>query len=671
MLASLPTSAATKTWRGLNGNIGLWSAGSNWADGVAPVNGDRIAFDEQSATQGRNDIAGLVIDGIDVGSMQSTPGYGGLAVRITNPSSIMSVNRYGVQLLFPITLPADATLADNRPPSTLGLFEFGTLTLGGGTTQITTATEVLIDAVTQAQPSALSIAAQTAQVGNIDVSGGVTFTGDYLLTSGHLGSGTAVITAQSFAPALAADEDFTTPLHLIGRTGQLIVIPNSYVFAPVRFVAPVTIGDVLVVVTPQIDTVFSGPISGPGALVIGAYPQALGRKVTLSSGNNTFTGGLQVEAQGKLFVTNTGSLPATSGVQVDTGGLLDIQSGAQSASYFSCSGTLEITLGATLHTANGEDVTGCTLELDVPPGYSPPATPITLITNTLDRPPLSTFEGLPEGTAITVAGATRYITYKGGGGGDIQLLASNAPLPPVGPGNKQDMWWAGPAENGWGMSLIQHDDVLFAALYVYDAVGQPAWLVMPGGTWNEAKTVYSGSLYRPIGTPFYAYDAQGLQVRDPFGAASITFQDDSHAILSYSVGIATGTKAITREVFATDSLAPPDRSDLWWGGSSQNGWGITILQQGSTLFAVWYTYVAGGAATWYVMPGGTWTAADTYEGTMYQTTGSPWAGVPYDASMLKTFNVGTFKFQFNGDNATFTYSNGGHNGSIPLVKEPF
>ena len=37
----------------------------------------------------------------------------------------------------------------------------------------------------------------------------------------------------------------------------------------------------------------------------------------------------------------------------------------------------------------------------------------------------------------------------------------------------QDMWWSGPAENGWGMSVVQHGDRLFAAIYAYDADGAP------------------------------------------------------------------------------------------------------------------------------------------------------------------------------------------------------
>jgi hypothetical protein len=71
------------------------------------------------------------------------------------------------------------------------------------------------------------------------------------------------------------------------------------------------------------------------------------------------------------------------------------------------------------------------------------------------------------------------------------------------------------------------------------------------------------------------------------------------------------------------------------------------------------------------MPGGAWTATDTYEGALYRTTGSPWVGKTYDPARLLVFSAGSYKFQFNGDAATFTYSTDDQSGTIPLVKEAF
>src|SRR6185436_8136688 len=61
------------------------------------------------------------------------------------------------------------------------------------------------------------------------------------------------------------------------------------------------------------------------------------------------------------------------------------------------------------------------------------------------------------------------------GDGDITNNGAIASLGMVAvPGGAmQDLWWSGLAENGWGMTLVQHRDVLFANVFVYDANGNP------------------------------------------------------------------------------------------------------------------------------------------------------------------------------------------------------
>ena len=236
----------------------------------------------------------------------------------------------------------------------------------------------------------------------------------------------------------------------------------------------------------------------------------------------------------------------------------------------------------------------------------------------------------------------------------------------------QDMWWSGTSQNGWGFSIVQHGDTLFGALYVYDASGKPTWFVMPGGSWDSTGLAYRGSLYEPAGSPYYAYDAAKFAAGNAIGTIAIEFQDANNAVLDYTIDGVAGTKSVTREIFANGPATGADHSDLWWGGASQNGWGITVLQQATTLFAVWYTYDSNGKPLWYVMPGGAWNpAGDTYSGTLYRTTGAPWLGASYDPSKLDVITAGTYSFRFSGDGATFTYTADGHSGSIPLVREPF
>ena len=237
----------------------------------------------------------------------------------------------------------------------------------------------------------------------------------------------------------------------------------------------------------------------------------------------------------------------------------------------------------------------------------------------------------------------------------------------------QDMWWAGPAENGWGMSLVQHGDMLFGVIYAYDDAGRPTWWVMPGGRWNAAHNAFTGDLYSPHGTPFHAYDASRFAVGAPVGNATLTFTGANSAELQYSIDGVTARKAMSRQLFGpADVTVPAGVGDMWWGGLGQNGWGIAVLQQYRTLFMVWFTYEASGAPTWFVMPQGTWMDGSTYEGRIYRTTSSPWLGKIYDPARFQLVDVGSYRFKLTGDStATLSYGIEGRSGMLQLTRQPF
>lgn len=248
-----------------------------------------------------------------------------------------------------------------------------------------------------------------------------------------------------------------------------------------------------------------------------------------------------------------------------------------------------------------------------------------------------------------------------------QRVAMNAPGAPW-----QDLWWAGMAENGWGVSVVQHRDMLFSVIYAYDAEGKPTWYVMPGGQWNAARTAYSGALYAPRGSPFTHYEAEDFRVGEPVGQATFDIIGGANVALDYTIQGVRGRKNLTRQDFGPIDTAPvSDRADMWWGGAAQNGWGMALLQQYRTIFAVWFTYDAAGAPTWFVMPSGFWSDASTYQGRVYRTAGSAWLGKAYDAGAFRTTDVGTFRFHFAGDTATFDYTIDGRSGTMPLSRQPF
>jgi hypothetical protein len=236
----------------------------------------------------------------------------------------------------------------------------------------------------------------------------------------------------------------------------------------------------------------------------------------------------------------------------------------------------------------------------------------------------------------------------------------------------QDMWWAGTGENGWGISIVQHRDMLFAVIYAYDEAGKPTWFVVPGGTWDASHAAFTGLAYVPTGTPFYAYDTSQFLVGPPVGSVKISFAGPAGATLDYTLNGHSGRKALERDLFAPAQASPlKGLGDMWWGGPAQNGWGVAVLQQYGTLFVVWFTYDASGAPTWYYMPAGNWLDDQTYAGHIYRASGSAWLGVAYDASRFKAIDAGVFRLRFSGDNASFDYTLDGRSGSIPLTRTPF
>lgn len=124
------------------------------------------------------------------------------------------------------------------------------------------------------------------------------------------------------------------------------------------------------------------------------------------------------------------------------------------------------------------------------------------------------------------------------------------------------------------------------------------------------------------------------------------------------------------DVASTAAIAR-DYTDLWWGGASQNGWGISIAQHGAMQFNVLYTYDAKGRPVWYAMPGGTWDAAGTtFSGALYEP-----ASAPFDAYVASRMQVGapvgqaSIRFT-SASTAQLAYTIDGVSGSKAIERQP-
>jgi hypothetical protein len=406
-------------------------------ENAVPVNGDRVAFGPSSQSQGTNDIGGLTLEGIEIDPLSITLWMYGSPVALTGASAVKAMGGGSANLMFPISLGPNASIialdGDGGSPT----MRLGSLTLGGGTTTISSPSLVAVDSILESAPSSLTVRAKSFQLNDsYALTGDFVFSGDSLFPSGSLGSRTASITANTLDFVVpAGHEVVSTPLRLGSSGGDMVFTTNAT--KPMRFTAPMELTGGDYVAALYSDTTFEGPISGNGSLVVLA-----GAPLTLSSGSNTFTGSVLVADGGKLVLAGTGSLPAQDALQVKSGGWVKLASGTQTTYDFYCKGMYEVTMGAILRAVYQADIDGCALKVDVPPGYAWGDDPVTILS--VGNGSFGTFAGLPEHSPITIGGTTRYITYRAGSsGGDIALLSTGPGSLPSPGDSKTGMWWGG------------------------------------------------------------------------------------------------------------------------------------------------------------------------------------------------------------------------------------
>ena len=237
-----------------------------------------------------------------------------------------------------------------------------------------------------------------------------------------------------------------------------------------------------------------------------------------------------------------------------------------------------------------------------------------------------------------------------------------------GPANYQGLWWNA-NESGWGMSLTQHRDILFVAMYTYDNAGVPIWYVITNCP--VTATGCTGDIYRVNGgtPPTVAWNAAGLALTK-VGTGTLAFANTSSGNFNFTINGIAGSKAITQQIFATGTTPPAvDYTDLWWN-ANESGWGISLTQQFGIIFAAWYTYDATGTPIWYVATNCPVSGAGC-AGDLYQVSGgapltSAWKGIN------PLTKVGTINFAFsNASSGTMTYTLNGVASARAITRQAF
>ncbi len=236
----------------------------------------------------------------------------------------------------------------------------------------------------------------------------------------------------------------------------------------------------------------------------------------------------------------------------------------------------------------------------------------------------------------------------------------------AGANNYQGLWWNA-NESGWGMSITQHGNMIFGALYTYDDAGQPTWYVIPNCPVSTASC--TGDIYKVTGgsPPSMPWNGSAKNVTRA-GAGTLTFASTSTGAFTYTINNVAGSKSITQQVFATGTTAPAiDYTDLWWN-AGESGWGVSLTQQFGTVFAAWYTYDAGGKPVWYVVPNCPISGAGC-TGAIYQVTGGESLTTAWNGANPATV-VGNMTFAF-GDaaNGTMSYTLNGATSSRMISRQ--
>lgn len=236
------------------------------------------------------------------------------------------------------------------------------------------------------------------------------------------------------------------------------------------------------------------------------------------------------------------------------------------------------------------------------------------------------------------------------------------------------LWWNA-SESGWGISLTQRRNIVFAAWFAYDDAGNPKWYTAPRCALAASGT--SGScidtLYEVTGPTFFGavFDPASARV-SAVGTMSLNFTDSNSGAMSYAIGSRSRTVAITRQPI-TGGITPPavNYTDLWWD-PAESGWGVSITQQFSTMFIAWYVYDGSGRPVWYVASNcAVRSSNDGCTGTLYSTVG-PEMGPSFDSSRVRSAPVGTVTLNFASPNrATLEYVVHGFKATKTITRQFF
>lgn len=146
-------------------------------------------------------------------------------------------------------------------------------------------------------------------------------------------------------------------------------------------------------------------------------------------------------------------------------------------------------------------------------------------------------------------------------------------------------------------------------------------------------------------------------------------------------GTSVGRSAPARVIgFGAPAVAMPGvLTGLWWN-PLEPGWGVHVTQRDDVAFVAWFTYDGAGRPKWYVasrcafsgLTCPTCVASSACSGSLYETGGPSYFGVPFDASAVRVFPAGSLQLAFrDADNATLSLVLQGVSRVVPVTRQVF
>jgi hypothetical protein len=199
---------------------------------------------------------------------------------------------------------------------------------------------------------------------------------------------------------------------------------------------------------------------------------------------------------------------------------------------------------------------------------------------------------------------------------------------------------------------------------------------------KTGPNTYSGDIVEVTGSPYTAVPYNpAAKHSNAVGTGTLTFTDASNGTFSFAAKNVTRNIPITKfslggpvpacTYSATANLAAATNfQDLWWGGLSEDGWGINFAHEGGLIYATWYTYDIDGTPLWFASLMSA-TGPNSYSGAIMRFTGPPF-GPTFDPVSVAHTTPGTAALTFaNGNSATWHYQIGAASGDKALSRFQF